>query len=82
MLGFAPSGEAMVSRAPPGRKGHIAYEYSALLARPFSLLLTSRYFVSSLIFFFSLADLARGSFIYVVGNIYVAGDLVVSLGFR
>ena len=79
-MGFVPSGEAMVSGAPPGRKGHVAYECSTLLALPFSLLLTSWDCICSFICF-SLADLECGSFIHVVGNIYVAGDLVVSLSF-
>ena len=83
LSGFAPSGEAMVSRAPPGRKGHVAYECSAPLAPSFSLPLTSQElwdFIGSFICF-SLFDPECGSFIHVVGNIYVAGDLVVSLSF-
>ena len=80
---FASSGETRVSTISPERKGHIACEYSALLAPPFSLLSTFRYFINSQFFylFFFLADLEHGSFMHVVGNIYVAADLVVSLHF-
>lgn len=82
LSGFAPSGEAMFSRVPPGRKGH-----SLWMQCPSSSVLLSSFdfpglwdFIGTFICF-SLFDLECGSFIHVVGNIYVAGDLVVSLSF-
>lgn len=55
--------------------------YSTLLGSIFSPLSLSGTLEIILSFFFFLADLEHESFIHVVGNIYVAGDLVVSLCF-
>lgn len=66
----------------PGRDDHIAHGYSVLLP-PFFLFFPhsvgfKHCFIVS---FFSLLDLEHESFSHVVGNISVAGDLVVSLCF-
>lgn len=55
--------------------------YSTLLGSIFSPLSLSGTLEIVLSFLFFLADLEHESFIHVVGNIYVAGDLVVSLCF-
>lgn len=66
----------------PGRDDHIAHGYSILLPPFFCSFLTLWGFKHCFIVsFFSLLDLEHESFTHVVGNISVAGDLVVSLCF-
>lgn len=61
------------------RNGHIACKCSpllGLLSRCFSFIFATLNIVLFLLFF--LADLEHESFIHVIGNIDVAGDLVIN----